>query len=149
MVSTPTVEPVTVAVVPEPATVARPLVELQVPPVAASVTVIEARLQTRDGPTIGDGNGLTVTTFVRLQPDDNVYATVTVPEVTPETSPDVGLTTTLPVPTPTVDHVPPDGVPNKVMVAPTQTDGFGGLIVAGIGSTVIVLVALQPVPASV
>lgn len=65
IVSTPATAPVTVAVVPLPATPAVALVALHIPVGSASVRVIVPPTQTCVGPDIGDGSGLIVMDLVR------------------------------------------------------------------------------------
>ena len=90
------------------------------------------------------GSGFTVKAFVTVleqEPLLLVYATVTVPEVTPVTTPPVVIVAE-PVPL-IIDHVPPDvGSVNAGVVELTHTAGDPPAIaeMAGIGLTVTVTV---------
>ena len=124
-----------------------------VPPgVAVTDTVVTAPWHTLLLPSMGDGNGLTVTGAVMAHPVGSVYVTLAVDAV-------VLPTTTLPVSKPveetilaTADgetvHVPPKVTSSNFNVEPWHTLIIPEAVVIGWGSglTVIVREMLHPVP---
>ena len=121
--------------------VARPvLLLLHVPP-PASVNVVFAPTHTTFVPLIADGNEFTVIVSVVAQPVGSIYEITEVPAVSPDTEPEpepIVATAVL-----LLVQVPSDVISlNKV---PPVTHAVGvPVIVAGLGLTVIVAVAIQP-----
>jgi hypothetical protein len=115
------VPPLTPKIIPvvEP-TLTLPLVELQVTPGVVLLNVVLLPTHIARVPVATAGNGLIETTVVVKHPVGPVIVTVAVPSATPVTIPVVEPITTEPVPA-VVDHVPPDGVLESVIFAPTQT----------------------------
>jgi len=136
-VTTPDIEP----------TVATDVFELvHMPPagVAESVVVLPVQIEapgTPVAPTAITGTGLTVTSIVTKQPVARLYVIVATPGEMPVTTP---VPETVAVPGAPDDHVPPDGLLVRFTVLPTHTV-LGPEIGAGIGSTVITMLAEQPV----
>ena len=112
------------------------------PPVAASVSNVDAPGHTTGEPSIGEGSGLTVTTAVIMQPVPIVYVIFTVPAVPPVTVTEPAIVI-LPVPVPVL-HVPPPGVSLSVVVEPEQTVSEP-IIGTGKVFTVTTAVVIQPV----
>ncbi len=107
-----------------------------VPPLDGFVNVIVEPAQTVDGPTIGAAAVTTVTTKVAAQPP-TVYLIVTMPGLTPVTTPVKGATVA--IVTAVLLHIPLGVVLDNVVVAPTQTEP-DPVIAAGNGLTVILFV---------
>ena len=139
MVAIPAATPVTVPVVaPTEAIPELLLVHVDVP--EGSVSVVELPTHTVGVPDIADGNGLTVTGVVAIQPVGSVYVIVSVPADTPVTIPDAAPTVAKPL---LAVQVPPGDVSPNVVVKPIQTL-VTPVIAAGSGLTVIGLVTKQP-----
>jgi len=107
------------------------LLLVHTPPVGVAVkaTVLPAHTTV---PTVEPditGVGLTVTMVVAKQPLGIVYVITAVPGLTPVTMPEAEPTVAIPG-DPDV-HVPPDGVPVRLVVDPTQTTD--GPVITGIG----------------
>lgn len=135
--STPDVEPIV-------ATPGVPLVHI--PPVTELVSVIE--LPTHNlipgvpsEPARGPGIGFTVTLYVAKQPVGIIYVIVTTPAATPVTTPVEDPTVAIVVLL--LVHVPPSGLPVSVIEEPAHT--VLGPEITGVGSTVMIKVAKQPV----
>jgi len=116
-----------------------------VPPPVRSARVIVCPTHTVPGPVIGNGIGLTVTVYVRLQPVGNVYTITAVPGFTPNTIPVDEPTVALPL---DVVHVPPGLVGQvSVVVLPTHIEPEGVATIApGRGLTVKIAIERQPAP---
>jgi hypothetical protein len=133
---------------PVTAPVAAPIVATEVvplihnPPGVAEASVVPEPAHTIIVPEIADGNALTVTVMVRLQPVAAVYVIVVVPAATPVTTPVVAFIVATPVAL--LVHVPPVVVLVRIVVLPTQTTAVPP-IVAGRAFMVIVVVLIQPV----
>ena len=131
MVGVPSDTPVTM---PEalPAVAIAGLLLLHVPPGVASVKVIEEPTHTLPGPTIANGERLTVTIAVLIQPAAEVYVIVDVPGVTPVTTPDAESTvaTTILL----LFHVPPAESVRAVVAAvhTVRVPLMGGAVQAGV-----------------
>ena len=138
-VSTPAVTPVTTP----PRTIACVLLILHAPPAAGSVNVIEAPTQTLEGPLITPafGDGFIVTVLVAMavpQTLVTVYLIVSIPAVTPVTTPAVTKAFAL-----LALQVPPGAKSVNVMVLPVQTvPGPEMLPSSGNGFTVTAFVAV-------
>ena len=138
MVDVPPATPVTTPV-PTPI-VAMPVEpEFQVPPPAASVSVVVLPWHTDNVPEIG-ASGVTVTTADAVQPAAVVYTTVVVPLVS---------AVTRPVPRPMVAtagvpllHVPPGAASASVEVLPAHKDNVP--VMGEIGLTVTTALVVQP-----
>jgi len=116
---------------------------LHVPPPLISASSIVDPTHTVEKPLMGDGSGLTVTVFERLQfVNGFVAVTVTTPGVIPVTIPLVEPTVAMPVEL--LLHVTPADEAS-VIVEPTHT-ADGPLIVAGKALTVTTAVVEQPLP---
>lgn len=118
---------------------------LHVPPERPSVSVVVLPWHTVSVPPMAGGVALMVSVAVLVQPDSEVYVITGLPD------PDV---VTMPVAEPTaatagllLTHVPPDGVAVSVVVTPAHI--LSVPLMAGAGFTVTVVVAAQPVLASV
>ena len=106
-----------------------------------SLTVVAPPTQMVVGPVIADGNGLTVTGWVAIQPVGKVYVIVAMPALTPATEPDVPTVATAVL---LLVHAPPVVPFVNPVVEPTQTTGVPP-IVAGRGLTVRITDTAQPV----
>ena len=116
---------------------------LQVPPGVPSLNDVVNPAQTVSVPSIGLGNGLTVTIADMLQPVPIVYVICAVPATPPVTTP--VLKTTLAVPDPgLLLQVPPPGVSLRVVVKPEHTLSVPDMA-AGTVLTVTTAVLIQPV----
>ena len=127
---------------PDPSTLALPLLLLHVPPATASVNAIVLPAHTFVvAPVIGAGAVLTVNNALTLQPLALVYTIVDVP------ADDPAVTTPVEDPIVTADplavHVPPDVVLLSVVVAPAHI-ASEPRIEAGCVLTVTPIVVLQP-----
>ena len=96
------------------------LLLLQVPPEAASVKVVPEPIHTPlDAPDIADGDGITVTTAVAVQPVALTrYIMVVVPGMSAETLPDISIVATDAV---VLVHVPPGVASANVTEDPVHT----------------------------
>lgn len=113
----PAVTPFTV---PVEVTVAIPVVLLlQVPLLVVEVSMVEAPAQTAPAPVIAAGDGITVIAFVTMQPVPSEYVIVTVPAVTPVTSPLVLFTVARAALL--LLHNPPVGLVASIVMACVQT----------------------------
>ncbi len=92
---------------------------LQVPPLVVVLNIVDEPAQTAPIPVIAAGDGITVITFVTMQPVPSEYVIVTVPAATPVTSPLVLLTVARAVLL--LLHKPPVGLEASVIIAPVQT----------------------------
>jgi hypothetical protein len=114
---------------------------LHVPPLTLLVRDVAEPAQTVSVPAIAAGAAFTVTTFVRMHPENSKYVIVAVPEDTPVTTPLVSPTVaieSLPL-----IQLPPVVVFVKVVVAPEHTVAVPP-IVPGRASTVTTVVDLHP-----
>ena len=111
------------------------------PPASAVNKEMVLPWQTADGPETGLGNVLTVTTMVAIHPVDNVYVIVTVPLLTPVTTPALF---TVAVAMLLLLQLPPDALLNNVVVLPGHTSA-NPLIEGGSEFTVTTAVVKQPV----
>ena len=134
--NTPVTTPVEISIVAIPVL---PLVHA--PPPVASLKAVVKPAHTVLVPVMGDGNGLTVTTLVAIQPVARVYVIADVPEDNPVTTPVEKPIVAIPV-LPLVQVPPPASL--KVVVNPAQTAAVP-VIDAGNGLTVTTLAAIQPV----
>lgn len=113
------------------------------PPVVELLSVVVVLSQPLKTPVIDPGKPFTVTTVVLRHPvDESVYEIVDVPAPMPVIIPPGGNIEA--IEGVLVDHTPPGVASVRVWVEPTQTVVVP-LIAAGVGCTVIVKVALQPV----
>ena len=123
MVSIPSTEPVIVADDPVEVKVASVLDALHVPPVESAISVMGEPKQTDVGPLMVPAytSALTFTVFLATADPQvlvTVYLIVSVPAVTPVTTPSVLVA----LPVPAVDvHIPPRVLSVNVIVAPGQT----------------------------
>ncbi len=113
--------------------------EVHMPPLLLLLKLVVEPAQTIWVPLIADGNGLTVTVFVSIQPVGNVYVMFAVPALIPVTFPDP-LTDALPL---LLLHVPPVVASVRFVVKPAHTADVP-VILAGIGF--ILTVTLPSVP---
>lgn len=112
---------------------------LHVPPEGVPVSGVEVLpTQTEAGPVMV-GRLLTVTGKVPKQPVGNVYVMITLPPLTPVTTP---LLLTVALEVLELLHVPPGTDAKSAMVEPTQT--VGGPVTTGLGFTVTVVVVVRP-----
>ena len=125
---------------PELFTVALPLLAVQVPP-PASVSAVVSPIHTESAPVIGDGNGLTVTMVMAIQPVEAVYVTEPVPADTPVTTPEVADTDICAL---VLLHVPPPVAELNVVLRPTHTESIPD-IAEGAGSIVTTTLLRHPV----
>jgi hypothetical protein len=144
MVVVPATSPVTIPVpvdAPEPtvATVVLLLVH-KPPPVPLLSVVVTPLLHTVKVPVITPGNGLTVTTVVALQPVPKLYDIVALPATAPVTMPVEPIAAMAEL---LLLHVPPEGVPLKVVVAPEHTTLVP--VTDGVATTVTSRVLVHPV----
>lgn len=114
---------------------------LHVPPVVVLVNVVDAPAHTLLPPLIAPGAAFTVIVFVAEHPD-TAYVTVDVPGAIAETTPVLVMVATEVL---LLLHVPPAVALDHVIVVPAHAVAEP-LIAAGAALTVIVWVALQPVP---
>jgi hypothetical protein len=114
---------------------------VQVPPLVASASVVVLPAHTLNVPVMAAGSGLTVYTFVALQPVDSMYIIVDVPADSADTIPALVTVPTVVVP---LLHVPPAGAEDKVVVAPSHAMAVP-VMAEGVRLTVTVLCTLQPV----
>ena len=139
MVEVPAPTPVTTPVAAN--TLATPvLLLLQVPVPVASVSVVVAPTHTTIVPFTAPGSGLITTLAVPTQPEGMAYKMVTVPAISPETTP-------LEEPMLAVDgslllQVPPADASIKVVVEPTHA--LSTPVIGDIGLIVTVAVTKQP-----
>ena len=113
-----------------------------VPPVVTSLKPVVKPTQTVAVPVIDEGNGLTVTTNVAIQPVPRVYVIVDVPDDTPVTKPVEEPTVAFAV-LPLV-HVPPLVASLMLVVKPAHTVAVP-VMDEGSGLTVTTTVEIQPV----
>jgi hypothetical protein len=109
---------------------------LHTPPGVVLLIGMLAPTHTCDGPTIGAGSGLTVTTVVVEHPVGNVNVMVVVPGIIPVSSPVVK--SIVAIPGSWLIHVPAPIELLSVLVIPTQTTLLPA-IVSGSGSTMKVV----------
>jgi hypothetical protein len=132
----PGLEPVTT---PSGLTVAILELPLHVPPEGVPDNELDNPLQTFVVPVI-EGMAFTVTTLIPTQPVVGVYVMVAVPAATPLTSP---AAFTVALPASLLSQVPPAGLPDQVVVAPTQTPDVPPVMLPG-GFTLTTWVTKQP-----
>jgi hypothetical protein len=119
------------------------LLLLQLPGVVLLPSVVVRPAQTDSEPVIGPGNGLTVTTAVRLQPPVNEYDIVVVPAAMPPTTP---VELTVATDGLLLAHVPPVEIVAKVVNVPEQSPKVP-VIASGTAFTVTSAVVMHPVAA--
>ena len=107
-----------------------------VPPGVALLSVVDVNTHIALDPVIGAGSGFTVTVRVEKHPVPMAYDIVAVPLSTPVTMP---LAETIATAVLLLVHVPPEGVHESVVLAPTHTVAIP-VIAEGLGNTVIVRV---------
>jgi hypothetical protein len=117
------------------------LLLVHVPPATVLLSVTVLPVHTDDGPLIAAGAVFTVTVAVATQPVPSVYVMVTVPAVTPVTTPEVLIDAFVLL----LLHVPPVVVLVSVVVLPSQTVSVP-VIVPGSALMVTVAAVIQPVP---
>jgi len=142
MVTAPAVTPVTEPE-DEPTVAIAMLLLLHVPPTVASSNVMLEPGHTWVGPVIAAGVALTVKGWLALQPVGMVYIILSVPALTPETTPVVEPTVANDVFV--LLHVPPVSVLASVIAEPTHT-WLGPVIAGGVVLTVTTDVMKHPVP---
>ena len=141
IVDVPDATPVTTPVE-EPTVAIVDVLLVHVPLLVTSLKPVVKPAQTVAVPAIADGTGLTVTTFVDLQPVRRVYVIVDVPEAAPVTTPvEEPIVATVVV---LLAHVPPALTSLKPVVKPVQTVAVPD-IADGTGLTVATFIAIHPV----
>lgn len=135
------------ATIPEPAPTvpAAVMLLLHVPPSGVLVSVIVDCSHTTDGPPIADGSGFTSTTAVREHPPTPIHIMVTVPALIPVTTPVADIVATAGL---LLLQVTPGVVVLRTVVPPAHKF-MVPVIGAGSGLTVSIVVAMQPLGASV
>jgi hypothetical protein len=137
IVSNPLVVPDAAKAEPVPIFTTVLLLELQKPPVVASVKIVSPFTQTLATPDIGAGKGLTVTIVDVLQPELSVYVMLAVPAAFPVTKPE--LNTTLAKPGAPLVQSPPVKVSVSVVCVPIQIE-FVPVMIDGDWFTVTLIV---------
>jgi len=117
------------------------VVLVQVPPVVGLLNVMFIPTHVGVLPVIAGGRGLTVTILVTLHPTPNMYETIEVPVLMPDTIPEASIVA--------IDkfvllHVPPPVVVDSVAVPPTHALPEP-VIAPGSACTVSTVEAIQPV----
>ena len=112
-------------------------------PLPASLKIVVEVAQTLNDPEISEGNELTVTLNVIIQPVSSVYVITAVPTVAPDTLPEPSTLAFVLL----LVHVPSGVVSVKVVTKPRHTLAVP-MIAEGKGLTVTIVVpeAIQPAP---
>ena len=116
-----------------------------VPPTLASLRVMKLLTHTTESPVIAGGSGNTVIVKVTEHPVGSVYVMVSCPGPTPVTKPEVPIVATLVL----LDVQTPPTELSDIVVVSCRHNVFFPVMTFGVGLTVTMAVAIQPVFVSV